>query len=121
MRLLGVPRHVILAAEALGAMRAAELPVTRVHHAKQKNINKRFTINHWRMYSYRMWIELLSSIDLDPESGFAIKLDVEHIFAVSEPVPFVTPGSGMGKKSGSGSGMNNPDHISESLKFFFLS
>ncbi len=24
-------------------------------------------------------------------------------------------GSGMGKKSGSGSGMNNPDHISESL------
>jgi hypothetical protein len=27
---------------------------------------------------------------------------------------FLTPGSGMGKKSGSG--MNNPDHISESLK-----
>ncbi len=25
---------------------------------------------------------------------------------------FLTPGSGMGKKSGSGSGMNNPDHIS---------
>ncbi len=24
---------------------------------------------------------------------------------------FLTPGSGMGKKSGSGSGMNNPDHI----------
>jgi hypothetical protein len=32
-----VPRHVILAAEALGAVRAAELPVTRVHHAEQKN------------------------------------------------------------------------------------
>jgi hypothetical protein len=34
------------------------------------------------------------------------------------PVPFYTlgPGSGMGKKSGSGSEMNNPDHISESLK-----
>jgi hypothetical protein len=30
------------------------------------------------------------------------------------------PGSGMGKKSGSGSGMNNPDHISESLKTNFL-
>jgi hypothetical protein len=25
----------------------------------------------------------------------------------------------MGKKSGSGSGMNNPDHISESLKTIF--
>jgi hypothetical protein len=30
------------------------------------------------------------------------------------PCAFLTPGSGMGKKSGSGSGMNNPDHISES-------
>ncbi len=30
------------------------------------------------------------------------------------------PGSRMGKKSGSGSGMNNPDHISESLKNSFL-
>ncbi len=29
------------------------------------------------------------------------------------------PGSGMGKKSGSGSGMNNPDHISESLETIF--
>ncbi len=31
---------------------------------------------------------------------------------------FVTPGSRMGKKSGSGSGMN-PDHISESLETIF--
>jgi hypothetical protein len=30
------------------------------------------------------------------------------------------PGSGMAKKSGSGSGMNNPDHISERLETFFL-
>ncbi len=29
---------------------------------------------------------------------------------------FLTPGFGMGKKSGSGSGMTNPDHISESLE-----
>jgi hypothetical protein len=29
------------------------------------------------------------------------------------------PGSGMGKKSVSGSGMNNPDHISESLETIF--
>jgi hypothetical protein len=30
-------------------------------------------------------------------------------------VAFLTPGSGMGKKSGYGSVMNNPDHISECL------
>ncbi len=33
---------------------------------------------------------------------------------------FFTPGSGMGKKSGSGSGMNKPNHISESLEIIFL-
>jgi hypothetical protein len=32
---------------------------------------------------------------------------------------FFNPGSGMGKQSGSGSGMNNPDHISESSKTIF--
>ncbi len=32
------------------------------------------------------------------------------------PGAILTPDSGMGKKSGSGSGMNNPDHISESLE-----
>ncbi len=32
---------------------------------------------------------------------------------------FLTPGSGMGRKSGSRSGMNNPDHISESLETIF--
>ncbi len=31
----------------------------------------------------------------------------------------LTPGSGMGKKSGSGSGMNNPDHISDSFETIF--
>jgi hypothetical protein len=32
----------------------------------------------------------------------------------------LSPGSGIGKKSGSGSGINNPDHISASLTFFLL-
>ncbi len=32
---------------------------------------------------------------------------------------FLTPGSGMGKISGSGSGMNNPDHISRSVDAIF--
>ncbi len=33
---------------------------------------------------------------------------------------FLIPRSGMGKKSGSGSGVNNPDHISEWLETIFL-
>jgi hypothetical protein len=32
---------------------------------------------------------------------------------------FLTLGSGLGKKSGSGSGMINPDHISESFETIF--
>ncbi len=54
-------------------------------------------------------------------------MSLEFVFtSVADPVSgaFLTPGSGMGKKSGSGSGsgsgMNNPDHISESLKNNFL-
>ncbi len=39
---------------------------------------------------------------------------------VSGSGAFLTPGSGMGKKSGSGSRMNNPDHIFERLKNNFL-
>jgi hypothetical protein len=38
-----------------------------------------------------------------------------------DPVPFspLDPGFGMGKKSGSGSGMNNSDHIFKSLDKIF--
>jgi hypothetical protein len=41
---------------------------------------------------------------------------------IRDPVPFwpLDPGSGMGKKSGSGSGMHNPDHILESLETNFV-
>jgi hypothetical protein len=35
------------------------------------------------------------------------------------PFPPLDPGSRISKKSGSGFGMNNPDHNSESLKTFF--
>jgi hypothetical protein len=31
----------------------------------------------------------------------------------------LTPGSGMGKNSGSGSGMNHPDHISKCVETLF--
>jgi hypothetical protein len=52
----------------------------------------------------------------------------KHKDSVADPDPgsgvFLTPwirdlGSGMGKKSGSGPGINNPDHISESLETIF--
>jgi hypothetical protein len=54
---------------------------------------------------------------LKPRSGSdeskSTKLGKNH---VTDPDPgsgaFLTPGSGMGKKSGSGSEMNNPDQIS---------
>ncbi len=43
------------------------------------------------------------------------------LFSVADPGSgaFLTPGSGMGKKSGPGSGMSNQDHISESLETVF--
>jgi hypothetical protein len=46
-------------------------------------------------------------------------MHLSPIGSVADPgsSDFLTPGSGMGKKSGSG--MNNPDHISKSLKTFF--
>jgi hypothetical protein len=44
---------------------------------------------------------------------------VEGKISGADPVPFLPRGSGMGKKSVSGSGMNNPNHISESLETFF--
>jgi hypothetical protein len=54
---------------------------------------------------FKFKIYLTSSVaDPDPGSGAFLTLD---------------PGSGMGKKSGSGSVMNNPDHISYSLETIF--
>jgi hypothetical protein len=45
------------------------------------------------------------------------------VFSVADPDPgsgpFLTPGSGMGKNSRFGSGMNLPDHIYESLEIIF--
>ncbi len=54
------------------------------------------------IYCTTVYIQLPTSSVADPGSG-----------------DFLTPGSGMGKKSGSGSGMNNPDHISEILETIF--
>jgi hypothetical protein len=44
--------------------------------------------------------------------------------SVADPDPksgsFLTPGSGMGKKSGSGSGMNNQDHFERVKTIFWV-
>ncbi len=45
---------------------------------------------------------------------------MESSVAAPGSVAFLTSGSGMGKNSGSGSGMNNTDHISESLETIFV-
>jgi hypothetical protein len=54
----------------------------------------------------------------------SIKSSSALICSVADPDPgsgfFLTPGSGKIKKSGFGSGMNNPDHISESIETFFF-
>jgi hypothetical protein len=45
----------------------------------------------------------------------------QAVLRIRDPEPFcpLDPGSGMGKKSGCRSGMNNPDHFSESLETIF--
>jgi hypothetical protein len=51
-----------------------------------------------------------------------LNTDPKHcIKSVADPGSgaFLTPGSGMSKKSGSGSGMNNTDHISKSFETIF--
>jgi hypothetical protein len=49
-----------------------------------------------------------------------MKYNENPVSSAADPDPgssaFLTPGSGMGKKSGFGSGMYNPDHISECLE-----
>jgi hypothetical protein len=66
----------------------------------------KYRFTEWKMTYVRgkqKWIQVISNVaDPDPGSG--------HL---------LTPGSEMGKKSRSGSGMNIPDHISESLGTIF--
>jgi hypothetical protein len=55
---------------------------------------------------------------------YILRIEPIHASNVADPDPgsgaFLTPGSGMGKKSKSGSGMNILDHISESLETIFF-
>jgi hypothetical protein len=46
--------------------------------------------------------------------------EISNRYCFRSSVADPNPGSGKDKKSGSGSEMNNPDHISESLEIIFL-
>jgi hypothetical protein len=76
------------------------------------------------------------TVEVATAGGFVLVSNVHHKVAVgfiaavgfldsetniySAPFrAFWTPGSGMRKKTGPGSGMNNPNHISESLETNF--
>ncbi len=50
-----------------------------------------------------------------PDTMLGMQIPVLRIWDLRSG-DFLNPGSGMDKKLGFGSGMNNPDHISESLK-----
>jgi hypothetical protein len=52
--------------------------------------------------------------------GYSDLLTAQPVSVQVHFLPCSGSGSGMGKKSGSGSRMNNPDHISESLETIFL-
>jgi hypothetical protein len=62
---------------------------------------KKWIVEYFKV-SRRVFLSVLRIRILDPGSGSSLN-----------------PGSGMGKKSRSGSGMNVPDHISESLERIF--
>ncbi len=56
----------------------------------------------------------------DPDTGSGIRCLFDPWIRDPEWVKKSGSGSEMGRKSGSGFGMNNPDHISESLETIFL-
>jgi hypothetical protein len=53
-------------------------------------------------------------VDPDPEAGILTKIN-KCTYSFSS----LDPGSGWVKRSGYGSGMNNPDHISDSVETIF--
>jgi hypothetical protein len=78
-------------------------------------ISVSFELGFWQKYCVRMIGQHLRS------SQIILIFFSLPVFRIRDPVPFwsLDPGSGMGKQSGSGSGMNNPDHLSESLETIF--
>ncbi len=55
--------------------------------------------------------------DKERENHQHLEAGNPSVLRIRDPEPFGPPGSGMGKKSGSG--MNNPDQSSESLETVF--
>ncbi len=64
-----------------------------------------------------------NNADPDPQLCWSEKETIWILVKPSVADPrsgaFLTPGSGMGETSGSGYGINNPDHISDSLETIF--
>jgi hypothetical protein len=66
------------------------------------------------------WISVYKKIIAECKSKKMCKIFKQSYSAVYPGSgAFLTPGSGMGKKSGFGSGMDNPDHIPRAEKQFF--
>jgi hypothetical protein len=83
-----------------------------------KYSKSKFISTHHRQLLDHIWVSFLCKANCKnffPHVREPTKEPVLRI-RIRDPVPVLTPGSGMGKKSGSGSGMNIPDHISESLE-----
>ncbi len=80
-----------------------------------------FWWNFTKAWGKACWIfdPMVSIIQLVPFEGF--KQCCRSESGIRDPVPFssLDPGSGMGKKSRCGSGMNFPDHITENLETIF--
>ncbi len=59
---------------------------------------------------------MYTNLNIETGTSFHSDHGLAKETSVADPDPgsgaFLTPGSGMGKKSGPESGMNNPDHIS---------
>jgi hypothetical protein len=87
------------------------------HHAKICLIFNNKAVEHFNTISKH----IVKRIKLVPKGERYLYFCPLLRIRIRDPVPFrpLDPESGMGKKSGSGSGMNNPDHISESLETIF--
>ncbi len=114
----------------LDATRAEQLRLREVQLRIPGKSGQRLQRQHWRwVYFYLFFICNPSKNFLLVRNGLIhFFLGVAFSFAdrIRDPVPFwpLDLGSGMGKKSGAGSGMKNPDHnfreLGNSSAFYFL-
>ena len=102
-----------------GLKRCISLAFLNPDRAIQINVNPdpkfcnldqlKLSINRSRHHLEKMWERLRTN-----------RLSLFPVLRIRDPVPFSPRDPGMGKKTGSGSGINNPDHISQRFKNNFL-